>query len=114
MTWSSFVAYCSAAGTYPGASEVCDGADNDCDGAVDEGVTSPYYAASDRDGIPRIGGGGNTRIENTIVDKNARIGDGCGITPEGKPEHLDGKYCFIRDGIVIIPKNAVIPDGTVI
>ena len=76
--------------------------------------TEASKAASDRDGIPRIGVGGNTRIENTIVDKNARIGAGCVITPEGKPEHLDGKYCFIRDGIVIIPKNAVIPDGTMI
>lgn len=76
--------------------------------------TEASKAASDRDGIPRIGVGGNTRIENTIVDKNARIGADCVITPEGKPEHLDGKYCFIRDGIVIIPKNAVIPDGTVI
>ena len=76
--------------------------------------TEASKAASDQDGIPRIGVGGNTRIENTIVDKNARIGADCGITPEGKPEQLDGKNYFIRDGIVIIPKNAVIPDGTVI
>ncbi len=76
--------------------------------------TEASKAASDQDGIPRIGVGGNTRIENTIVDKNARIGADCVITPEGKPEQLDGKNYFIRDGIVIIPKNAVIPDGTVI
>ena len=76
--------------------------------------TEASKAASDQDGIPRIGGGGNTRIENTIVDKNARIGADCVITPEDKPEQLDGKNYFIRDGIVIIPKNAVIPDGTVI
>ena len=76
--------------------------------------TEASKAASDQDGIPRIGVGGNTRIENTIVDKNARIGADCVITPEGKPEHLDGKNYFIRDGIAIIPKNAVIPDGTVI
>ena len=76
--------------------------------------TEASKAASDQDGIPRIGVGGNTRIENTIVDKNARIGADCVITPEDKPEHLDGKNYFIRDGIVIIPKNAVIQDGTVI
>jgi len=76
--------------------------------------TEASKAASDRDGIPRIGVGGNTRIENAIVDKNARIGADCVITPEDKPEHLDGKNYFIRDGIVIIPKNAVIQDGTVI
>jgi len=76
--------------------------------------TEASKAASDQDGIPRIGVGGNTRIENAIVDKNARIGADCVITPEDKPEHLDGKNYFIRDGIVIIPKNAVIQDGTVI
>ncbi len=76
--------------------------------------TEASKAASDRDGTPRIGVGGNTRIENTIVDKNTRIGADCVITPEDKPEHLDGENFFIRDGIVIIPKNAVIPDGTVI
>ncbi len=76
--------------------------------------TEASKAASDQDGIPRIGVGGNTRIENTIVDKNARIDADCVITPEDKPEQLDGKNYFIRDGIVIIPKNAVIPDGTVI
>ena len=76
--------------------------------------TEASKAASDRDGIPRIGVGGNTRIENAIVDKNARIGADCVITPEDKPEHLDGKNYFIRDGSVIIPKNAVIQDGTVI
>ena len=76
--------------------------------------TEAAKAASDQDGIPRIGVGGNTRIENTIVDKNARIGADCVITPEDKPEQLDGKNYFIRDGIVIIPKNAVIQDGTVI
>ena len=76
--------------------------------------TEASKAASDRDGIPRIGVGANTRIENTIVDKNARIGADCVITPEDKPQHLDGENYFIRDGIVIIPKNAVIPDGTVI
>ena len=81
---------------------------------------SDYYetkaskSASDRDGIPRIGVGENTRIENTIVDKNARIGANCIISPEDKPEHEDGENYYIREGIVIVPKNAVIPDGTVI
>ena len=76
--------------------------------------TEASKAANDRDGIPRIGVGGNTHIENTIVDKNARIGADCVITPEDKPQHVDGENYFIRDGIVIIPKNAVIPGGTVI
>ncbi len=65
-------------------------------------------------GRPRIGVGFNTRIENTIVDKNARIGDNCVISPAGKPENVDHPLYYIRDGIVVIPKNGVIPHNTVI
>jgi glucose-1-phosphate adenylyltransferase len=63
---------------------------------------------------PRIGIGADCRIENTIVDKNARIGDGVVISPAGKPEKVDHPLYYIRDGIVIIPKNGIIPHGTVI
>lgn len=65
-------------------------------------------------GRPRIGIGRDTRIAHAIIDKNARIGDGCVITPEGKPDTLDHPLYYIRDGIVIVPKDAVIPHGTVI
>lgn len=65
-------------------------------------------------GRPRIGIGRNTFIENAIIDKNARIGNHCVITPAGKPENVDHPMYYIRDGIVLIPKNGVIPDGTVI
>lgn len=79
-----------------------------------------YYEAqesileNERNGVPRIGIGKHTRIENTIVDKNARIGDNVVISPAGKPESVDHPLYYIRDGIVIIPKNAVIRTGTVI
>jgi len=63
---------------------------------------------------PRIGIGKNTRIDHAIIDKNARIGDNCVITPEGKPDTVDHPLYYIRDGIVIIPKDMVIPQGTVI
>ncbi len=65
-------------------------------------------------GLPRIGIGRNTRIENAIIDKNARIGDNCTISPVGKPDRVDHPLYYIRDGIVIIPKNGIIPHGTVI
>jgi glucose-1-phosphate adenylyltransferase len=65
-------------------------------------------------GQPRIGIGANCRIENTIVDKNARIGNNVVISPAGKPDKVDHANYYIRDGIVIIPKNGVIPHGTVI
>lgn len=67
-----------------------------------------------RAGRPAIGIGRNTRVENTIVDKNARIGDDVFISPAGKPENVDHPNYYIRDGVVIIPKNGVIPNGMVI
>jgi glucose-1-phosphate adenylyltransferase len=70
--------------------------------------------ANEKEGKPRIGIGSNCRIEQTIVDKNARIGHNVVITPYGKPENVDHPDYYIRDGIVIIPKNGVIRDGTVI
>lgn len=65
-------------------------------------------------GEPRIGIGRNTRIENAIIDKNARIGSDCVISPAGKAKELDHPLFFIRDGIVIIPKNGIVPHGTII
>ena len=68
----------------------------------------------EREGLPRIGIGQNCRIENTIIDKNARIGDGVVISPKDKPDTVDHDMYYIRDGIVIVPKAGVIPHGTVI
>ena len=65
-------------------------------------------------GIPPLGVGKNTHIERAIIDKNARIGDNVRISPEGKPENLDGDDWYIRDGIVCVPKGGVIRPGTVI
>ena len=61
--------------------------------------------------VPAIGIGRNCVVDRAIIDKNARIADGVVITPEGKPSHLDAENYFIRDGIVVVPKNAVIPSG---
>jgi glucose-1-phosphate adenylyltransferase len=61
--------------------------------------------------VPLIGVGKNCVIDRAIIDKNARIADGVVITPEGKPSDLDADNYFIRDGIVVVPKNAVIPAG---
>jgi glucose-1-phosphate adenylyltransferase len=58
-----------------------------------------------------MGLGRNCVIDRAIIDKNARIADGVVITPEGKPPNLDSDNYFIRDGIVVIPKDAVIPAG---
>ena len=65
-------------------------------------------------GQPRIGIGSNTRIENAIIGKNARIGNDVSISPEGKPDYVDHALYYIREGIVIIPKNGIVPHRTVI
>jgi len=69
-------------------------------------------AAKEKAGEVPYGIGKNCVIDHTIVDKNARIGDGSAISPEGKPPCMDGENFFVRDGIVIIPKNAILPPGS--
>ncbi len=67
-------------------------------------------------GIPRVGIGEGSIIRRAIIDKNARIGSGTRLLNEAgihEAESEDKSY-YIRDGIIIIPKNAIIKDGTVI
>jgi glucose-1-phosphate adenylyltransferase len=65
-------------------------------------------------GRPPVGIGADAVIENAIVDKNARIGRGVRIVNAQGASEKDGPGWYIRDGIVVVPKDAVIPDGTVI
>lgn len=76
--------------------------------------TRESISTHEKTGQPPIGIGRNTRIENAIIDKNARIGDNVVISPAGKPENMDHPLYFIRDGIVIVPKSGVIPHNTMI
>jgi glucose-1-phosphate adenylyltransferase len=61
---------------------------------------------------PELGIGKNCVIDHAIIDKNARIGDNVVITPEGKGENMDAENYYVRDGIVIVPKNGEIAAGT--
>jgi glucose-1-phosphate adenylyltransferase len=63
---------------------------------------------------PRLGIGRDVTIDRAIVDKNARIGDGCRLTNEGQIQDADGDGWHIRSGIVIVPKNGVLKPGTVV
>lgn len=84
------------------------------------GLGCDYYESHESvlrhetEGLPRLGIGANCKIENAIIDKNARIGNNVTISAAGKPENHDHELYFVRDGVVIIPKDAVIPHGTVI
>jgi glucose-1-phosphate adenylyltransferase len=62
--------------------------------------------------VPPIGIGRNTVVDRAIIDKNARIGENVVITPDGKAPNVDSENYYIRDGVVVIPKNAVLPDGS--
>ena len=63
-------------------------------------------------GIPPIGIGSNTEIKNAIIDKNARIGKNCFLSPEGKPDKWESGSLYVRDGVLIVTKNGIVPDGT--
>jgi len=65
-------------------------------------------------GLPHLGIGEGCKIQRAIIDKNVQIGEKCVISPEGKPETMDHPLYCIRDGIVVVPKNTIIPSGTII
>lgn len=71
------------------------------------------FEASEMNKIP-LGIGEHSIIENAIIDKNVRIGARVTIKNAKKLQEADGGNYYIRDGVVIIPKDAVIPDGMVI
>lgn len=64
--------------------------------------------------IPHLGIGRNCLIQKAIIDKNVRIGNDVKIMNERGVDEEDGENYCIRDGIIIIPKNATIKDGTII
>jgi glucose-1-phosphate adenylyltransferase len=61
--------------------------------------------------IPPVGIGDGTVIENAIVDKNPRIGRNVSIRNEEKHDEFEDGVVYIRDGIAIVPRNGVVPDG---
>ena len=65
-------------------------------------------------GITLLGVGENCVIKKAILDKNVRIGNNSKIVNHKNLKEFDGENYCIRDGIVIIEKNATIPPGTVI
>lgn len=71
-------------------------------------INGPYPG-----GIP-LGIGRGCHIEGAIIDKNARLGPGVIIKPFPRGTELDSKDWAVRDGIVVIAKNTVLPAGTVI
>jgi len=63
---------------------------------------------------PPLGIGEGTLIQDAIIDKNARIGRNARIVNKSGVAEADGPGWAIREGIVVVKKNAVIPDGTTV
>jgi glucose-1-phosphate adenylyltransferase len=72
-----------------------------------------YYEDDPQGPLP-LGIGRDSIIENAIIDKNARVGANVRILNQEKVIDFDGPDYFIRDGIVIIPKNGSLADGSTI
>lgn len=81
---------------------------------------SDYYETPDEIeanramGRPNVGVGRNCIVRNAILDKNARIGDNVHISPEGHSDGSKGDGYFVRDRVIVILKNAVLPDGAIV
>ncbi|HSU29480.1 MAG TPA: glucose-1-phosphate adenylyltransferase [Chitinophagaceae bacterium] len=71
-------------------------------------------AHAEKNGIPMLGIGSRCYIKNAIIDKNCRIGDDVRINGGTHIENGDHSLYTIKDGIVVVKKGAVIPNGFVI
>ena len=65
-------------------------------------------------GIPNVGIGSRCYIKNAIVDKNCRIGDDVRINGGHHLENTDHSLYTVKEGIVVVKKGAVLPNGFVI
>ena len=69
---------------------------------------------SDPCGRPPLGIGRDVVLDRVIVDKNARIGDGARLVNEKGLDEADGDGYFIRNGVVIVPKDGTIAPDTIV
>ncbi len=81
---------------------------------ADRYETEAERAANQTRGVPDLIIGDDVVIERAILDKECRIGHGARIINRRGVENDEGDNYVIRDGIVVIPRGAVVPAGTVI
>lgn len=70
--------------------------------------------SANQSGIPLLGIGSRCYIKNAIIDKNCRIGNDVRINGGTHLENTDDPLYVIKDGVVVMKKGAVIPNGFVI
>jgi glucose-1-phosphate adenylyltransferase len=73
--------------------------------------TLEQLLANEEKGIPAVGIGNGGHIEHAIIDKNCRIGDNVRIIGGNKLENTEHELYTVKDEIVVVKKNAVVPDG---
>ena len=81
---------------------------------ADRFETDADRAANRQKGIPNLGVGNGSLIERAILDKDCRIGRDVRIVNQRGVSDDEGEHFVIREGIVVIPRGTVVPDGTVI
>jgi glucose-1-phosphate adenylyltransferase len=73
--------------------------------------TDEDRAANRRRELPDVGIAEGCLIENAIIDKNARVGRNVRISRQEDREDFEDATVFVREGVVIVPRNGVVPDG---
>lgn len=73
-----------------------------------------FYARDEQESSVPLGIGRDVVLDRVIVDKNARIGDGAKLVNTAGVDHANGEGYYIREGIIIVPKGAVIKPGTTV
>ena len=76
-------------------------------------VAQGPHDAPAKGNAPRLGIGRDVTLDRVIVDKNARIGDGVQLVNQTRVDHADGPGYYIRNGVIIVPKDGVVKPGTV-
>jgi glucose-1-phosphate adenylyltransferase len=69
------------------------------------------FYADGHDGDLPLGIGSNVVLDRVIVDKNARIADGVRLVNDDGTTQADGDGWYIRDGIIVVPKGAIVRAG---
>jgi glucose-1-phosphate adenylyltransferase len=82
----------------------------------DEFETPAERAENARRGRPDLNIGDDVVVERAILDKDCRVGKGSRLVNANGKTDADGPngMYYIRDGIICVPRGAIIPDGTVI
>ena len=74
--------------------------------------SAAQIAANAARGVPRMGIGRRCHILRAIIDKGAHVGDDVVLINREGVRELDAENYYIRDHLVVVPRNGVVPDGT--